>query len=520
MTTYNLSSRRKPARALLQLGTLLVGACTVGPNYQRAPAPVPVAYKEAAPDAGWERARPADAIDRGAWWAAFNDPVLDALERQIDISNQNLKSAEAAFRQAEAIVAQARAGFFPTASFTETATRQRTSGGRVGATGVSGGNTGSISNFFSLTTSASWVPDLWGKVERTVESDVASAQASAGDVASARLAAQGQLASDYMQLRIADELKRLLEASVQAFSESLRITRNQYRAGTADQSAVSQAEAQLENTRAQLIALGVTRAQLEHAIAVLIGKAPAEFSIAATTEKLAIPDVPPELPAALLERRPDIAAAERRMAAANALIGAAEAAFFPTVTLSADYGVSASMIKRLFNTASRMWSVGDTLTQTLFDAGLRHAAVEQDRAAFDAAIANYRQTVLTGFQQVEDELAALRILANQAVAEDAAVAAAREAERIITNQYKAGTVAYTSVVVAQTTALNNAITAANVRQSRLVASVALIQALGGGWDASQLPSRDRIEADSPLNFNPLPPADTLPGFWDSLPRLW
>jgi NodT family efflux transporter outer membrane factor (OMF) lipoprotein len=264
----------------------------------------------------------------------------------------------------------------------------------------------------------------------------------------------------------------------------------------------------------------VTRAQLEHAIAVLIGKAPAEFSIAATTEKLAIPDVPPELPAALLERRPDIAAAERRMAAANALIGAAEAAFFPTVTLSADYGVSASMIKRLFNTASRMWSVGDTLTQTLFDAGLRHAAVEQDRAAFDAAIANYRQTVLTGFRQVEDELAALRILANQAVAEDAAVAAAREAERIITNQYKAGTVAYTSVVVAQTTALNNAITAANVRQSRLVASVALIQALGGGWDAAQLPSRDRIEADSPLNFNPLPPADTLPGFWDSLPRLW
>jgi NodT family efflux transporter outer membrane factor (OMF) lipoprotein len=315
-------------------------------------------------------------------------------------------------------------------------------------------------------------------------------------------------------------LKRLLEASVQAFSESLRITRNQYRAGTADQSAVSQAEAQLENTRAQLIALGVTRAQLEHAIAVLIGKAPAEFSIAATTEKLAIPDVPPELPAALLERRPDIAAAERRMAAANALIGAAEAAFFPTVSLSADYGVSASMIKRLFNTASRMWSVGDTLTQTLFDAGLRHAAVEQDRAAFDAAIANYRQTVLTGFQQVEDELAALRSLANQAVAEDAAVAAAREAERIITNQYKAGTVAYTSVVVAQTTALNNAITAANVRQSRLVASVALIQALGGGWDAAQLPSRDRIEADSPLNFNPLPPADTLPGFWDSLPRLW
>jgi NodT family efflux transporter outer membrane factor (OMF) lipoprotein len=520
-----LSARRRPGLAVLSSAAaaglgLLLGACTVGPDYQRPPAAVPVAYKEAAKDSAWQVARPSDAIDRGAWWSIYHDPVLDGLERQIDISNQNLKSAAAAFREAEAIVAQARAGFFPTASFSEQATRTRNSGGRVGSTGVSGGNTGSISNFFSLSTTASWVPDLWGKVERTVEGDVASAQASAGDLASARLAAQGQLASDYVQLRVADELKRLLEASVQAFSESLRITRNQYTAGTADQSAVSQAEAQLENTRAQLIAVGVTRAQLEHAIAVLIGKSPAEFSIAPTTEKIAIPDIPPELPSALLQRRPDIAAAERRMAAANAQIGVAEAAFFPTVTLSADYGISASMLKRLFNTASRMWSVGETLTQTLFDAGLRHAIVEQDRAAFDATIANYRQTVLTGFQQVEDELAALRILTGQAAAEDAAVAAAREAERIIFNQYKAGTVAYTSVVVAQTTALSDAITASNIRQSRLVASVALIQALGGGWDASQQPSRDRIEEDVPLNFNPLPPADAVQSFWDGLPKLW
>jgi NodT family efflux transporter outer membrane factor (OMF) lipoprotein len=492
---------------------LSVTGCTIGPDYDRPAAPVPAAYKEAAAKGEWQVARPSDAIDRGAWWSIYHDPVLDGLERQIDISNQNLKAAAAAFRQAEAITAQARAGFFPTASFSEQATRTRNSGGRVGSTGVSGGNTGSISNFFSLSTAASWVPDLWGKIERTVESDVASAQASAGDLASARLAAQGQLASDYMQLRVADELKRLFEASVQAFTESLRITRNQLAAGTADQSAVSQAEAQLENTRAQLIAVGVTRAQLEHAIAVLIGKPPGEFSIAATTERIAIPNVPPELPAALLERRPDIAAAERRMAAANAQIGVGEAAFFPTVTLSADYGISASMLKRLFNTASRMWSVGETLTQTLFDAGLRHAIVEQDRAAFDAAIANYRETVLTGLQQVEDELAALRILADQATAEAAAVAAAREAERIITNQYKAGTVAYTNVVVAQTTALSDEITATNVRQSRLVASVALIQALGGGWDAAQLPGRDKIESDVPLNFNPLPPADAWPKLW-------
>jgi NodT family efflux transporter outer membrane factor (OMF) lipoprotein len=514
-----MSTRRGgPAFAGAMLAASLA-ACTVGPDYRRPDMPFPTAYKEAG--VVWRVALPSDATDRGAWWSIYRDPVLDGLQRQIDISNQNLKAAAANFREAEAIVAQARAGFFPTATFTGQAQRTRNSGGRVGSTGVSGGNTGSISNFFSLNTAASWTPDLWGKVERTVESDVASAEASAGDLASARLAAQGQLASNYVQLRVSDELKRLLEASTKAFAESLRITRNQYQAGTADQSAVSQAEAQLANTQAQLIAVDNTRAQLEHAIAVLIGRSPAELTIVPTTELLAIPEIPAEVPAALLERRPDIAAAERRMAAANAQIGVAEAAFFPTITLSANYGVSASMLKRLFNTASRMWSVGGTLTETLFDAGLRHAQVEQQRAAFDAAIADYRQTVLTGFQQVEDQLAAQRILTDQAGAEDAAVASAREAERIITNQYKAGTVAYTNVVVAQTTALNNAITAANIRQNRLVASVALIQALGGGWESSQLPDRERIEADQPLNFNPLPPADAAPRpAWDWLPKIW
>ena len=487
---------------------MALSACTVGPDYKRAAMPLPTAYKEAG--VVWRVALPSDAIDRGAWWSIYHDLVLDDLERQIDISNQNLKAAAANFREAEAIVAQARAGFFPTATFTGQAQRTRNSGGRVGSTGVSGGNTGSISNFFSLTTSASWTPDLWDKVGRTVESDVASAQASAGDLASARLAAQGQLASDYVQLRVADELKLLLESSVTYYTESLRITRNQYQAGTADQSAVSQAETQLESTQATLVAVDNTRAQLEHAIAVLIGRSPAELTILPTTDTIAIPEVPPELPTELLERRPDIAAAERRMAAANAQIGVAEAAFFPTVTLSADYGVSASMLKRLFNTASRLWSVGGTLTETLFDAGLRHAQVEQDRAAFDAAIADYRQTVLTGFQQVEDQLAGQRILAEQSRAQEAAVASAREAERIITNQYKAGTVAYTSVIVAEQTALGNAISAVNVRQSRLVASVALIQALGGGWDAAQLPNRGRIETDQPLNFNPLPPDDAAP----------
>ena len=493
---------------------LMLTACTVGPDYQRPAASVPAAYKEAANEvANWRVARPADAIDRGAWWSVYHDPVLDGLERQIDISNQTLKAAEAAFRQAEAIVAQARAGFFPTAQINASATRSRGGGG--GGAGASAGRSGSgsISNFFSIAGSASWILDLWGKVSRAVEGDVATAQADAGDVANARLAAQGQLATDYVQLRVADELKRLLEAAVKGYGESLRISQNQYDAGIAAASDVAQARTQLESTRAQAIATGVLRAQLEHAIAVLIGKLPAELAIATVASVPALPDIPAGLPSTLLERRPDIAAAERRMAAANAQIGVAEAAFFPAVTLSASSGSAAATLGKLLSASSRIWSFGSTLVETVFDAGARHAQVEEARAQFDATVADYRQTVLTGFQQVEDELAALRILAEQAAAEDIAVTASREAERIIFNQYKAGTVAFTAVVVAQTAALTNAEAALSVRQSRLVASVALIQALGGGWDAAQVPDREHIESDSPLNFSPLPPADSWPKLW-------
>lgn len=479
---------------------LAAAACTVGPDYHRPDVPVPAAYKEAwkpgPKAAGWRVGRPEDAADRGAWWSVYHDPVLDGLERQIDISNQNLKSAEAAYRQAEAIVAEARAGFFPTAGIDASAQRSRAAG--------------RISNFFNATASASWTPDLWGRIRRTVEGNVANAQASAGELASARLSAQGQLAADYLQLRTADELKRLLDASVTAYSEALRIVNNQYRSGTADQSAVAQAEAQLEGTRAQLIAVGVTRAQLEHAIAVLIGKPPAALTIAPVETVIAVPPIPAALPATLLERRPDIATAERQMAAANAQIGVAEAAFFPDVTLSANSGTAAAMLSKLLSASSRIWSFGSTLAETIFDAGLRNAQVEQQRAAFDQSVAAYRQSVLTAFQQVEDQLAAARILAQQEKAELDAVTAARTAERVITNQYKAGTVAYTSVIVAETTALNNSVAALNIRQNRLTASVALIQALGGGWQATQLPTRERIESDSPLDFNPLPPADALP----------
>ncbi len=304
-------------------------------------------------------------------------------------------------------------------------------------------------------------------------------------------------------MRVADELKRLLDTSAEAFAESLRISRNQYAAGTASPSDVSQAEAQLRSTQAQAIAVGVTRAQLEHAIAVLIGKPPAEFSIAPTEVAAAVPTVPAGVPSALLERRPDIAAAERAMAAANAQVGVAVAAFYPNITLSADFGEAALSLAKLVSASGRFWAFGGNLVETVFDAGARHAAVEEARAVFDQDVAEYRQTVLTAFQQVEDQLAALRILAQQAEAQDAAVASAREAERIINNQYLAGTVAYTSVIVAEQTALSDAQTALSIRQSRLTASAALIQALGGGWDAAQLPEPRAHRRGRATEFQPV-----------------
>ncbi|HEX3885553.1 MAG TPA: efflux transporter outer membrane subunit [Stellaceae bacterium] len=494
--------------AMLRLGAvaalLLIAGCEAGPDYERPSAPVPAAYKET--DPGWKVGQPEDAIDRGAWWSIYRDPILDGLERQVDVSNQTLKADEAAFRQAEALAANARAGLFPT--LTANASAQRSRSSTSGGGGGFGG--GPISNQFSLSANASWTPDLWGSVRRAIESSEATAQASAGTLAGARLSAQGSLASDYMELRIADELKRLLDQAVTAFADSLRITQNQYKAGTAAQSDVSQAQAQVEQTRAQSIAVGISRAQFEHAIAVLIGKPPSDFSISPAKQVPGVPAVPPGLPSQLLERRPDIAVAERQMAAQNAQIGVAEAAFYPTVTLSGDYGVQSSMLSKLFTSASRIWAFGSTAAQTLFDAGARQATLAAQRAVYDQTIANYRQTVLSAFQTVEDELAALRILAQQGEAAASALKAAREAERVINNQYLAGTVAYTSVIVAETTALNDAESVVNIRQSQLVASVALIEALGGGWNAAELPSPAKIESDQPLNFSPIPASDPHP----------
>jgi NodT family efflux transporter outer membrane factor (OMF) lipoprotein len=486
-----VAAKRKMSRFRI-LGTLamtaVLAACEVGPDYERPAAATPESYKELD---GWKPSEPSELAERGPWWSIYKDTQLDQLEAQVDISNQNLKAAEAAFREANAIVAEARAGLFPT--LTVNASGQRSGQGAGAGTSGTISRGGRVQNQFNATASASWELDVWGRIRRTVESDVASAQASAADLAAARLSAQGLLAVDYLQLRIADELKRLLDDTTVAFARALQITVNRYQGGIAARSDVASARAQYESTRAQAINVGVQRAAFEHAIAVLIGKPPAELTIAVAKYTAVIPAMPPGLPSTLLERRPDIAAAERRVAASNAQIGVAVAAYFPALTLSASYGVVSTALDTLFRAANGVWSFGPALAQTVFDAGLRGAQVDAARALYDQDVANYRQTVLTAFQQVEDELAALRILEQQAEVQDLAVDAAQEAEALIFNQYTAGTVAYTSVITAQTVALGNRQSALTIRQNRLVASVTLLQALGGGWDAAQLPNDAQIK---------------------------
>ena len=493
-----MSKHIAPFRALSTAVVALLAACSVGPDYHRPDAPVPATYKE-----GWKPSEPQDTIDRGAWWSIYHDPVLDQLERQIDISNQNLRAAEASYREARAVVAQARSGYFPTISVAASATRSgQSSNSTAGVTSGAGITRfgGGARTQYDLTADASWSLDVWGRIRRTVESDIANAQASAADLASARLSAQASLATDYFDLRATDELKRLLDAAVVAFTQSLEITRNQYRVGVAGQTDVVTAQTQLETTRAQAVAVGVQRAQFEHAIAVLVGKPASEFSIEPAPMPSNIPVVPTDVPSTLLERRPDIAAAERLMAAANAQIGAAEAAYYPDLTLSASYGFVSTSLDTLLHASNAVWSVGPTVAETLFNGGLRGAQLDQARAVYDQNVATYRQTVLTGFQQVEDQLAALRILAQQAEVEANAVRLAREAERLTLNQYKAGTVAYTAVITAQTQALNNEQTQLTILQNRLAASVALVQALGGGWTTTQLPRDGDIKDNNPLHL--------------------
>jgi NodT family efflux transporter outer membrane factor (OMF) lipoprotein len=488
-------------RFMVLFAALLAGACEVGPDYHR---PYPIgssAYKELA---GWKRGNPMDAIDRGAWWSIYRDPVLDRLERRISISNQNLKAAQAAYEQAQAVVQQARAGFWPTLTLSAGATRQSFGGGRgasslaIGGVGGFGGSGGVTQTVYNLQGGASWEPDVWGKIRRTVESEVAAAQASAADVSSAKLSAEATLATDYFDLRAEDALARLLRDTVGQYRRALEITRNQYNAGVAARSDVIQAETQVETVQAQLIAVGLQRAQFEHAIAVLAGEPPSALTTAPATLPSRVPVVPPGVPSTLLERRPDVAAAERSMQQQNALIGVQVAAFFPTVTLSATYGYQGGPVGSLISVANRVWSLGGAASETLFAGGALIAAVVQQRAAYDQSIANYRQTVLTAFQQVEDQLAALRILEQQALAEAVAVRSAEQAVQIALNEYRAGTAAYTAVITAQETALSDEVTLLSIQQSRLVASVALIEALGGGWDTSRLPSKGELQKWNPI----------------------
>ena len=464
------------ARIILIFCLLLPVACTVGPDYVR-PTPfetMPTAYKELE---GWKVAQPQDGIVSGRWWEIYHDPVLNALEEQIAISNLTIASAEARFRQARAQVQAAKAGYFPSLSAGASATRSRRSHN------LGGGNTGgeSTSSDFLLPLDVTWELDMWGRIRRGVEASQAGAQASAADLAAATLSAQSELAGDYLQLRVLDAQKQLLDDTATVFRKSLELTKNRYAAGVVAKADVLQAETQLKSTEAQAIDLGVQRAHLEHAIALLIGKPPAAFSLPATSLATAIPQIPTGLPSELLERRPDIASSERRMSAANAQIGIATAAYFPTIRLSAAAGFEASSLGTWFAWPSRFWSVGPAVSAILFDGGLRKAQSDQARAAYDATVAAYRETVLTGFQEVEDNLAALRILEEEARVLDQAVQAAQQVVTITRNQYQAGTVAYINVLVAQTIALANERAALALQGQRLAASVLLIKALGGGW---------------------------------------
>ena len=504
---------RMPTRRILRFiciasgAAALLGGCTVGPKYHTPSAPTPIAYKELTPanfptTDGWRVAQPKDDELRGKWWEIYSDPQLNALEDQIDISNQSIAAAAASFFSARAMVKEARSQYFPTLSTNPSISQIRQSASlRTFSTGSGGGGTGSSANLsfteYNLPFDASWQPDLFGKIRNSVRSQVYGAQASAADLENTRLTVQSELAIDYFSLRSQDALQELLDSTVIYYQESLKLTQALYETGIDSDEAVAQAETQLETTQAQATGVGLTRAQFEHAIAVLVGKPASDFSIPVEPLKAKPPAIPFGLPSQLLERRPDIAASERLMAQANAQIGIATAAYYPTVTLSAVLGLESTSAASWFTWPSRYWSVGPALAQTLFDAGLRHATVQQFRGAYDQTVANYRLAVLTGFQQVEDGLSALRILSLEIQQQDTAVRSAERNLKVATDRYKLGIDPYLNVITAQTLLLSAKETAVSLRNQQITASVQLIEALGGGWGKSQLPSGQQLMAKLP-----------------------
>ncbi len=505
-TPMKPTNKIRAATALLSVALLFQG-CVVGPRYNRPTVQTPGTFKEVTPDDlkkmdGWKVAQPQDSALHGKWWEILGDPQLNALEEQVNISNQNVASAFASFMAARALVRQARAQYFPTLTAGASITRQRQ-------------NTASNAttfNEFSMPFDASWTPDLWGRVRNTVRANVANAQASAADLENTRLTAQAELAVDYFQLRGQDALKQLLDSTVVAYEESLKLTKALYETGIDSDESVAQAETQLEATRVLDTNLGILRSQYEHAIALLTGQPASSFSIAVEPLKIPPPAIPFGVPSQLLERRPDIAASERLMAQANALIGVQKAAYYPTVTLGASAGFQSTKASSWLTWPSRVWSVGPAISELVYDGGLRRATVEQYRAQYDQTVANYRNTVLTAFQQVEDNLSALRILSQEIQQQDTAIQSAQRSLNLATDRYRLGIDPYLNVITAQTTLFSNQQTAVNLRTEQIVDSVQLIEALGGGWDSSTLPTSQQIvsrHAQFPA-ITPVQPSEIQP----------
>jgi NodT family efflux transporter outer membrane factor (OMF) lipoprotein len=478
-----LEPRRIPWLMILSaVAVLEISGCTVGPKYKRPAAEVPTAYKELS---NWKQAQPNDQNLGGNWWEMFQDPQLNALELQVNVSNQNLKAAEAQYTQARALVRYNRAAYFPTITAGASATRNRISQNRP----LGLASNGATYNDFQIPLELSYEVDVWGRVRRTVESSREQAQASAADLATVNLSIHSQLALDYFQARVLDAEEQLLNSTVTQYEQALELIETRFAGGIASDLEVQQARTQLETTRAQAIDVGVARAQFEHAVAILIGKPPAEFSLAALPLTTPPPSIPAGVPSELLERRPDIAAAERRMASANAQIGVATAAYYPTISLGATGGFESGIISTLISGPSVLWSMGGSAIAPIFDAGRRRANVDQATAFYDQTVANYRETVLTGFQQVEDNLAALRILENEAQVQERAVVAAQKYLELANTRYAGGVTSYLEVTTAQSAALSDELTAVNILGRRMVDAVALVQALGGGWERSSLPDR-------------------------------
>jgi len=482
------------ALAIAALSSMLAG-CNVGPKYLPPTATAPAAFKESSTQFketdGWAVAQPQDAVLRGKWWEIYDEPELNALEDQLNIDNQNIQQAFENFMEARALVREARSQYFPAVSIGGAYTRARTSS-NLGSAAGTGTTSGKQTQIFSLLADASWEPDLWGKVRNTVHASQYTAQLSAADLESERLSEQASLAEYFFEIRGQDALQEILNDTVEADKKALAAVRTAYDTGVGDQIAVVEARATLESAQSAAINLGIARAQYEHAIAMLTGKPASTFSIPVEPKTSAPPPIPIGVPSQLLERRPDIAAAERNMAAANAQIGVAYAAFYPSLTLSAGGGVESSAIKNLLNASSRFWSVGPSISETVYDGGLRRATVNQHIATYNANVAAYRQSVLAAFQQVEDSLAAVRILSQQIRRQQQAVDSSQTFLRLELGRYDTGIDPYIDVVVAQTTLLGNQQSLTNLRVQEMTASVELIESLGGGWDRSQLPTPAQV----------------------------